>query len=147
MNQEVHAADYGGHEAELRGSQSVSVLAPRSTLNTRQDPPTFQDGVDMDERVSSSIRGRARKNHSLLLQSMRDVSQARVAELIGVSEGTLSTMKNDQLERFCALVAACGLRLAPVTHQLYDESVISAIKTLAAIGLGRDLRQDEGADE
>lgn len=101
----------------------------------------------MDERLDDSIRARARRNHSLMLRCIAEVSQKRVAALIGVSETTMSDMKNDHLMRFCALLSACGLKVVPSTEQVYDESVISAIKTLAAIGLGRDLRRDEGVDE
>lgn len=140
MNQEVHATDFGGqtpkvHETYLPAS---SVRWTTSELG----------GWRMDERVSDSIRAKARKNHALLLRCMAEVSQKRVATLIGVSETTMSNIKNDDLERFAALVAACGLKLAPVTDQTYDEAFISALKTLAAIGLGRgDVRRDEGADE
>ena len=87
--------------------------------------------------VEDAIRGAARRNHSLLLRCIAEVSQKRVAALIGVSETTMSDMKNDQLERIAALIAACGLKLTPVTHQTYDESYIGALKTLAFVGLGR----------
>lgn len=99
----------------------------------------------MDERISESIRGKAQRNNSMLLRCMAEVSQKRVAELIGVSETTLSNMKSDNLERFAALVAACGLRLVACTDQTYDESAVSALKTLAAIGIDRvrPNREDE----
>lgn len=98
----------------------------------------------MDDRVNESIRSRARRNTSLLMRCMAEVSQKRVASLIGVSEPTLSEMKNGELlERFSALVAACGLKLVPITEDTYDESIISAMKTLSVLGLGRDLRKIE----
>lgn len=97
--------------------------------------------------ISETIRGRTRSNHTMLLKCMSEVSQKRIAALIGVSETTMSDMKSDHLERFAALVAACGLKLAPTSDQTYDESYISALKTLAAVGLGREPRRDSGSDE
>ena len=97
--------------------------------------------------IEDSIRASARRNHSLLLRGIADVSQKRIAALIGVSETTMSDMKNDQLERVAALIAACGLKLSPVTHQTYDESYIGALKTLASVGLGRAPVREEEGDE
>ena len=94
--------------------------------------------------IDDSLRGAARRNHSLLLRGLAEVSQKRMADLIGVSETTMSAMKSDQLERLSVLIAACGLKLSPITHQTFDESYISALKTLAAVGLGRAaVREDE----
>ena len=97
--------------------------------------------------MSESIRGKTRKNHAVILRAIDQVTGKRVAELIGVSESTVSAMKADNLERFAALIAACGLKLARITDQTFDESYVSALKTLAAVGLGRDLKRDEGDDE
>lgn len=97
----------------------------------------------MDDRVNESIRTRTRRNLALLMRCLAEVSQKRVASLIGVSETTLSDMKTDHLERFAALAAACGLKLVPITEETYDESIISAMKTLSVLGLGRDLRKKD----
>lgn len=100
----------------------------------------------MDERISEAIRGAARRNHTLLLRGLAEVSQKKVAELIGVSPATMTDLKTDHLERFCALVAACGLRFSKTTDVTYDESYVGALKTLACVALGRDraeLREEE----
>ena len=101
----------------------------------------------MNERLADSIRNRAQKSHTALLRGLAAVSQKRAAELIGCSETTINSIKADQLERFAALVAACGLKLVPVTDQTFDESYISALKTLAAIGLGSQQSQMHEVDE
>lgn len=64
-----------------------------------------------------------------------DIELARCAKRIGlfVRRG----LTPDAAERIAALIAACGLSLHPATHHLYDESYISALKTLASVGLGR----------
>ena len=100
----------------------------------------------MDDRIAEVIRKGARRNHSLLVRGMAQVSQKRVADLIGISEGTLSTLKAEQLERLAALIAACGLKLSAVTDQTFDEAYISALKTLATVGLGHEPRHDDGGD-
>lgn len=90
----------------------------------------------MDERMSESIRAATRRNASLLAKSMASTSQRRVAELMGISESTLSGMKDDdKLDRIGALIAACGLKLAPVGEQTFDAPYINALRTLATIGL------------
>lgn len=101
----------------------------------------------MNERVAESIRARTQKGHTALLRGLASVSQKRAAEMIGCSETTMNSIKADHLERFAALVAAVGLKLVPVTDQTFDESFISALKTLAAIGLGRDVEQIERDEE
>lgn len=89
----------------------------------------------MDDRISDAIRRSTRRNLSALLSGMAAVSQKRVAELIGVSETTLSGMKSDHLERFAALAAACGLKLVASTAQTVDDDHIAALETLAAMAL------------
>jgi predicted XRE-type DNA-binding protein len=100
----------------------------------------------MEAEMSDRMRTQARRQHALLLRSLQAVSQKRVAEMIGVSEPTFSNLKNDHLERVVQAIVACGLKLVPTTEHTYDESVVNAIKTLAAIGLGRDLKRDEDID-
>lgn len=101
-------------------------------------PNCTELGVCMDDRISESIRGLTQRNQSVLIRSLAEISQKRAADLIGVSTTTMSDMKSEHLERFSALCAACGLKLVPVTHQTHDESYIGALKTLAAVGLGRE---------
>lgn len=98
------------------------------------------------DRVNESIRRQAQRNYSLLLRCLAQVSQKRVAELIGVSQPTLSEFKDEHLQKFAAIAAACGLKLAPVTAQTFDESYVSALKTLAAVGLGREPVRDDGGN-
>jgi DNA-binding XRE family transcriptional regulator len=88
--------------------------------------------------LTEAMRAQARKNHTLLLQCIAEVSQKRVADLIGVSEATMSGIKNEQLERIAALVVACGLRLAPITERSYDDDYIRSVHTLAKRALELD---------
>ena len=92
------------------------------------------------------MRALTRRNNSILLRCFAEVSQKVVADRIGVSEATISSIKSDQLERFAAIVAACGLKLVPITAQTYDESFVEALKTIAVVGLGRGAPVREEGD-
>ena len=87
------------------------------------------------ELVADVIRSTAQRNHSELLKALSELSQRRAAELLGISEATLSTWKNDHRERAAALMAACGLSLRPVTDRTLDEDHLAALETLARIAL------------
>lgn len=93
--------------------------------------------------AADPIRNAARRNHSAMLQAPSDLSQKRAAELIGVSEATLSAWKNDHLERAAALIAACGLTMRPITERTLPEEHIAALETLALIGLRRGSRDGQ----
>lgn len=85
--------------------------------------------------ISPVIVNLAHRNQAQLLRCLGDVTQRSAAELIGVSETTLSEWKNAHVERFCALAAACGLRLVPVTDRSIDDEHLRALETLAGIAL------------
>lgn len=46
-----------------------------------------------------------------------------------------SDHKAEHLERACLILAACGLRIVPVTEHTYDEADITALRQLATKGL------------
>ncbi len=85
--------------------------------------------------VTDSTARRAQASYTLLLRALADVSQRRVAESIGISETALSNYKAEHLERACLILAACGLRIVPVTEHTYDEADITALRQLATKGL------------
>jgi DNA-binding transcriptional regulator YdaS (Cro superfamily) len=85
--------------------------------------------------VSPAIAERARKNHTSILRSLAQVSQARAAELIGVSETTVSRFKDGGLEQAAALLAACGLKCVPQEMQCFDPEYVRALKVMAGVGL------------
>jgi hypothetical protein len=93
--------------------------------------------------LAPTVRTLAQRNHALILRGMADVTQRRVAELIGISESVLSEFKDKHLERAAAVIAACGYRITPCTDQSYPEAYIAALKTLAAVGLEGEPRNVE----
>jgi DNA-binding transcriptional regulator YdaS (Cro superfamily) len=85
--------------------------------------------------VSPAIAERARKNHTSILRSLAQVSQSKAAELIGVSETTVSRFKDGGLEQAAALLAACGLKCVPQDMQCFDPEYVHALKVMAGVGL------------
>jgi len=74
---------------------------------------------------------RARKNEMAILRGLAQAGQRRVAECMGVSETTVSRMKEAEIGRVGRLLAACGLKAVPVTMRCYRPESIQALLTLA----------------
>lgn len=81
--------------------------------------------------VSSAIAENARKNEKAVLQAFARVSQTRVAEAMGVSDSTVTRLKEGGIEQACVLLAACGLKVVPTDHQCFPRDKIQALLTLA----------------
>jgi transcriptional regulator with XRE-family HTH domain len=82
--------------------------------------------------VSSAITETARKNERVVLQAFARVSQTKVAELMGVSDSTITRLKdNGSIEQACALMAACGLKVVPTDMQCFPQDKVHALLTLA----------------
>lgn len=87
--------------------------------------------------MNDSIRELARSNHTTILRAMGAVTQARIAELVGVSEATVSRFKDvdGSLEKLAALAAACGVRFVRADSQHIEADELKAIAVLAQRGL------------
>lgn len=86
-------------------------------------------------QLGDATTRRAQESYTLLLRSLAEVSQKRVAEVVGLSDSAMSTWKSDHMERACLVIAACGLRIVPVTEHTYEEADIAALRQLATKGL------------
>lgn len=82
--------------------------------------------------VSPQIAEASRKTERLLLQTLAERSQVKVAELLGVSESTVSRLDKSSIAAF---IAACGLKVVKAEMQCFDPEYIKSLKTLAGIGL------------
>lgn len=90
------------------------------------------------DALSLSHDVRARKNLSAVLQASASVGGVAIAKALDVSEATVSRMRSDgDLERYCTLLAVCGLKVVPITMKCYDAEVIGAIFVLARRNLER----------
>jgi len=66
------------------------------------------------ETVSPEIKERSRKNQSVILRAIDEVSAAAVAERMGVHDSTVSRFKSQGALNFAALLlASAGLKVVP----------------------------------
>jgi len=82
--------------------------------------------------MSPTIADASRKNERMVLQTLAERSQVRVAELLGVSESTVSRIDKTTVAAF---LAACGLKVVKAEMRCFDPEYIRALKTLAGVGL------------
>jgi hypothetical protein len=75
---------------------------------------------------------RARKSHAKVLQAMQDPGTARnVAQVLGVSESTVSRIKSEKLEDAITLLCHLGFKVVPVGMRCYPEEYVQALHTMA----------------
>ena len=92
---------------------------------------------------------RARKNQSTVLQRLNVPGLAvSLASNLGVSESTISRMKNEHLEVLCALLAHAGLKIVSGTHacvdrESYEAMTLIATKAMADKDIARKLIWEE----
>lgn len=98
--------------------------------------------------MTPSVQALARRNHSTLLQALAEITQERAAELAEVDASKLSKMKastgedsRSDLERICAVLAACNLQVVPRTFRAVDPDKLRALAVLA-----RDSISDAAGD-
>ena len=82
-------------------------------------------------KVSDSIAQSARKNEAAILCALGHITQKRVAELIGVHESTVSTMKDGRIQDIASLLSALNLRVVTEDAVLMDPKELESITYLA----------------
>lgn len=81
---------------------------------------------------------------STVLQRLQEPGRAvAIASAMGVSESTVSRLKNEHLESLCELLAHAGLKIVPVEVKCFPAEKIAALLTLAKAHLD----SIESADE
>lgn len=86
---------------------------------------------------SATLDPRTRKTLALILQGLARHGQKPVAEALGVSEATVSRMKDADLERFARLLTAIGMKPVPVEAKCYDAAYIDHLRYFARLGFDR----------
>lgn len=81
--------------------------------------------------MSPAIAENARKNERTILQAFAKVSQARIAEQMGVNDSAISRFKDGGLEHAATLLAACGLKVVPNDMHCFPRDKVHALLTLA----------------
>ena len=76
---------------------------------------------------------RSRKAVKAVLQALAEPGrQVAIAAAMGVSESTISRLKNDHLESFALLLAHAGLKVVPVDRVCVDAQTFEAVSRIAA---------------
>ena len=93
----------------------------------------------MDDMHASSRTPaeRARKTVKCVLQALSGTPGSAIAAAMGVSEPTISRLKNEHLGPFAAMLAHLGLKVVPVEARCFDPRYIEALQTLAEAELTR----------
>lgn len=92
----------------------------------------------MERDLDSAVLRLSQRNESKIARGIRDVTQVRVAELMGLSPSVLSEYLQKHQARIASLLAASGLKVVECTAEVYEESYIRSLKTLAAHGISGD---------
>lgn len=77
----------------------------------------------------------ARKMLALIFQRLTSAGGSHVAEALGVSEATISRMKNEQADPFTAFLAVLKLKVVPAEHQCYPAEYIEHLRYFARVGM------------
>ncbi len=83
----------------------------------------------------------ARKMLSLIFQRLSSVGGGPVAIALGVSEATISRLKNEQAEPFTAFLAVLGLKVVPAEHKCYAPDYIEHLRYFARVGMAQEQPQ------
>lgn len=92
------------------------------------------DDMNTSLRTPSEM---ARKTVKSVLQALSSTPGASVAAAMGVSEPTISRLKNEHLGPFAAMLAHLGLKVVPVEARCFEPRYIEALQTLAEAALSR----------
>lgn len=81
---------------------------------------------------------RTQKNESLILQALAATGQNELAKLMAVHESTISRLKDGGIHTMAAALAHLGLKVVPVGAHCFDPEYVSALKTLANVGMRQE---------
>ncbi len=77
---------------------------------------------------------RARKAHSRVLAAMQEPGTARnVAQVLGVSEATVSRIKTEKLEDAITLLCHLGFKVVAADMRCYPTEYVQALHTMAKL--------------
>ena len=89
--------------------------------------------------LSLSPQEKARKAHSAVLQAMQDPGTARnLAQILGVSESTISRTKTEKLEDALHLIYQLGFKVVSNDRVCVDRATYSAVSTIARRAMERE---------
>jgi hypothetical protein len=90
-------------------------------------------------QLSTSATERSRKAFTAFLDAMKPDGTARnVAQAMGVSEATVSRIKNEKVEDAIALLYQLGFKVVDESRVCVDRSAYEALSTLARKAMSCD---------
>jgi hypothetical protein len=78
-----------------------------------------------------TAKERARVTVSLVMRALATQSGAVIATAMGVSEPTISRLKNEHLEQVSLMLAHLGFKVVPCEYKCYNPEYVESILTLA----------------
>ena len=85
--------------------------------------------------LSFSLDGSARENLSAILQALAEKGQGVVAQIMGVSDSSMSRWKSDEIPVMAKFLTALGLSVYPSSYVVVDPAYLQSLKVLAKVGL------------
>lgn len=83
--------------------------------------------------MDEAIAARTQRNRNAIDKALREATQARTAERMGMSASAFSEWFNKQSEniaRLCGLLAALGLKVAPVATETVSAAQLRALQII-----------------
>ena len=94
--------------------------------------------------LSCTPAERSRKAYSMVLQAMQDPgTQRTVAQVLGVSESTVSRIKSEKLEDVITLLCHLGFKVVPQSMRCYPEDYVQALHTMAKLHMQHETQSLE----
>lgn len=89
----------------------------------------------MPDTLSQCRDDIAREIETLILQRVARVSQKAIAAEVDCSESTVSRWNDGEYQRWAKVMALLGLRVVPDSAVVVTADYLSALETMARIGL------------
>lgn len=89
----------------------------------------------MPNELSQDRTDIAREIETLILQRVPRISQKQIAAETGCSESTVSRWNDGEYQRWAQVLSLLELRVVPATAVVVTAEYLSALETMARIGL------------
>lgn len=99
--------------------------------------PAFHPGLAVDAE-------KARQIETSVLRRLADHGGAHLAAATGLSESTISRLRNEHLGAFAKLLAAAGMKVVGQEMRCYQPEIVQAWRTLARAGIDHINDEAEG---
>ena len=85
--------------------------------------------------LSLSGSGNARETLAVILSALATKGQGAIAQVMGVSDSSMSRWKSDEIPVMAKFLGALGLKVVPEAYVMVDPEYLHSLRTLAKVGL------------